>query len=66
MTSTQTISFLDELHWRGLLHQVTDDAAIRRRLGLKLDELISERYPLEGINDAIASVRTTPSDAGAA
>jgi Zn-dependent alcohol dehydrogenase len=24
---------------------------------LKLDELISERYPLEGINDAIASVR---------
>ena len=32
MTSTQTISFLDELHWRGLLHQVTDDAAIRRRL----------------------------------
>ena len=24
---------------------------------LKLDELISARYPLDGINDAIASVR---------
>ncbi|MHC5023176.1 MAG: tyrosine--tRNA ligase [Planctomycetota bacterium] len=32
MTTTQTISFLDELAWRGLLHQVTDESAIRKRL----------------------------------